>query len=249
MLALLQALGYQPPEIRAGRWGRAEVTQNSRGNYYLHIDGNQWMVYQTNHEEAYQVFSHYCLAQGHVIVTGMGFGSREQWLLSKPGVTRLTVVEKNPEIIQYHRDVGSAWIQDPRVDIQLSDAADFRGQCDVLLADHYELESFDHILRDVRGLQDRVQCQTLWFWPLERIIMHCRKWHSDNDPPYSVITKHEAYQRLRRNHGLDRLPDLTPAQIDMFCMMHHSHLFSRSENMLQELWPDRKIFHDVYRYI
>ena len=31
------------------------------------------------HDEAYELYSHYDLAKGHCICTGLGFGVRENW--------------------------------------------------------------------------------------------------------------------------------------------------------------------------
>ena len=65
------------------------------------------MVFDPTHGQAKQFYSHYNLAYGHVVCTGLGFGTREKWLSTKPEVTKITVIEANKQIIDYHRDIGT----------------------------------------------------------------------------------------------------------------------------------------------
>ena len=237
MIEILRAFDYRPPVIVPGQYGRLEIRQDPHRCYFIHVDGEKWMVYNhANHEQAYEVYSHYRLARGHVMVTGMGFGARENWILTRPEVTRLTVVEKNPEIIQYHRDINSPFLRDPRVEIIQHDAQTLTASCDVLLADHFETESFADIIERMKIVQQNISCEHMWFWPLERIIMHARRWYTTQDR--SLVSKFQAYCRLRQDHSLDRLPDLTPEQLDMLVMMHSSYLFSSSDILLSQNWPD-----------
>lgn len=252
MIDLLTAFGYQPPEFKEWQHGDLEIVRVPADPNYMVIQhsGQRWMAYnQRTHEEAAEFFSHYFLARGHVICTGLGFAVRERWLLTRPEVTKLTVIESNADLIRYHRENDSAWIKDPRVEIINADADQYCASCDVLLADHFEGDKFDHTLHSMRILQNNISCEYLWFWPLERIIMHCRKWHSDNDEPKTLLTKLQAYEIIRRNHNLYRLPDLSESRLNMFCMMFHSKLFSRSEEILTQTFADRHVFHDVYRLI
>lgn len=250
MLELLKKYDYVPPNIIPGSYGKMEVSTNGSNYFYLTVDGNQWMAYNaSSHEEAFDVFSHYYFAKGHVVVTGLGFGAREGWLLTKPEVTKLTIVEKNECVIDYHKMNKSAFLEDERVEIILCDASEYEGKCDVLLADHYEFDDYNHIIQDMQKLQNNIQCELFWFWPLERIVMHCRKWHSDNDPPHNLISKHDAYKLLKANHNFHKLPDISEETLNLFCMMHNSKLFSKSEWFLEGTFPDRNVFHEVYRAI
>jgi hypothetical protein len=250
MLDLLTAFNYNPPNIIAGKWDTVEITLNGNGYYYLMIDGKQWMAYDVNtHLEAYEVYSHYQLAEGNVVVTGLGFGARENWILSKKEVTKLTIIEKSKELINLHYTLNSEFLNDERVEIINVDALDYKGECDVLLLDHYELDDYEYILADVKKIQDKINCKKMWFWPFERIIMHSRRWHSFNDSPHNLITKHQAFNLLKENWKLDKLPDYGEQQINLFCMMFHSKLFSNSEWILNEIFSDRKIYEEIYRCI
>lgn len=250
MLSLLENFNYVQPTLKTGRFGKFEIRENSPGYFYLYVNGEQWMAYDTNsHLEAYELFSHYKLAKGNVTVTGMGFGVRENWILTKPDVTKLTIVEKSKEVIDYHKRNKSAFLKDPRVEIICMDASEYSGSCDVLLLDHYELTGYESILADVKKIHDNVECNTMWFWPFEKIIMHSRRWHTFNDEPGRLITKYEAYQLLKKNWGLDKLHSFSEGDINLYCMMFGSKLFSQSEFILGSFFPDRSVHHEIYRRI
>jgi len=250
MLRLLEHFGYTPPKLKEGKFGKFEIRENEKGYFYLYINGEQWMAYDTNsHLEAYELFSHYLLAKGHVIATGLGFGVRESWILTKPDVTKLTIIEKNKEVIDYHKKNKSAFLNDPRVEIINMDASELTGSCDILLLDHYETADYESILTDVKKIHDNVDCKAMWFWPFEKIIMHSRRWHTFNDEPYQLITKYEASKLLQKNWGLDKLYDFSESDINLLCMMFGSKLFSQSEWTLNSMFADRQVHHEIYRRI
>jgi hypothetical protein len=250
MISLLRHLNYTPPTIKSGNFGSFDIRENQPGYFYLYINNEQWMAYNTNsHLEAYEVYSHYTLAKGHVIVTGIGFGVRETWLLTKPEVTKLTIIERSKELIDYHKSINSAFLNDPRVEVVNCDASEYKGSCDVLLLDHYELAEYESILSNVKHVHDNIECKTMWFWPFERIIMHSRRWHTFNDKPYNLITKYEAYQLLKKNWGLDKLHEFSEDDINLMCMMFHSKLFSQSEALLNNQFSNRDSYYELYRCI
>jgi hypothetical protein len=208
------------------------------------------MAYNTKtHEDAYSVYSHFFLSKGHVVVTGLGFGAREQWILSKPEVNKLTIIELNKSVIDYHYHIQSPLTQDPRVEILNIAAQDYKGQCDVMLADHYETETMEFMLDDAKKIHDTVNCKEFWFWPFEKIIMHSRKYYSDVIPPHKLLTKHESFNLLKQHYNFHKMPDFSTDQIDLFCMMHHSTVFSRSEMFLLKNCKDRNLFHWMYTSI
>ena len=250
MINLLNQFNYKPPVLSELKYGSFEIKETIPGYFYLSINGEQWMAYNQNtHLEAYEVFSHYMLARGHVIVTGMGFGVRENWLLTKPEVTKLTIIERSTDLIDYHKSVNSEFLNDPRVEVINCDATEYKGSCDVLLLDHYELADYETILPNVKIIHDNIDCKTFWFWPFERIIMHSRRWHTFNDSPYKLITKYQAYQLLKKHWKLDKLHPFSEQEINLICMMFHSKLFSQSEYILESYFPDRNVHHEIYRCI
>lgn len=244
MINLLSHLKYTPPIIQACKFNNVDVILHD-GVYYLHVDGLQWMAYNfKTHEDAYNVYAHWENAAGHVVVTGMGFGARESWILTKPEVTKLTIIEFSSTIIDYHRHKKSAFLNDPRVEVVNCDAREYKGTCDVLLLDHYETQSMQEVLNDAKHVHDNVQCKKFWFWPFERYIMDYRKQLIDRHG--TMVTKYDAFQYLKHKFDFFQMPDFTPEQINLYCMMHHSSIFSRSELFLHQNCPDTQAFHNIY---
>ena len=105
----LRELGYVPPIIKSYDKDGICVWLDKRSypfpTWRLDVDGILWVVFDQRHGQAKQFYSHYYLAYGHVICTGLGFGTREQWIASKPEVTKVTVLEKYKEVIEYHEDI------------------------------------------------------------------------------------------------------------------------------------------------
>ena len=125
------------------------------------MDGIQWMVLDQRHGQASQFYSHYKLAKGHVICTGLGFGTREQWLASKPEVTKITVLEKFKEVIDYHKDIGTKWHD--KIEIINCDANDYKGSCDFLSIDHYEYDDVLRILDSIKTVCNNITCEVHGF--------------------------------------------------------------------------------------
>ena len=141
MLRLLDQLNYTPPNLKLYKKDSCEVTFDDYNQMYrLFINGEDYMSYRIkDHDEAYELYSHYDLAKGHCICTGLGFGVRENWLLTKKEVSKVTVLEKNKEVIDYHKYINPKLFDDVEV-IHIS-AYDYKGKCDTLLLDHYEDEA------------------------------------------------------------------------------------------------------------
>ena len=74
---LIEKYNYLP-KLREVQHNGANVHYHPENKRWsLMVDGVQW-----NHREGLsQVFSHYYIAEGHVVTTGLGFGVRESWLL------------------------------------------------------------------------------------------------------------------------------------------------------------------------
>lgn len=62
-------------------------------------------------------------AQGHVLINGLGIGMCLGAVLRKPGVTKATVVEVDPDVIAL---VGPHYAYDPRVEIVNASAFDYK---------------------------------------------------------------------------------------------------------------------------
>ena len=239
----LKELGYIPPIIKSydkdGVLVRLEMRRYSVANnsdcpvWLLYVDGIQWMSFDPEHDQAFNVYSHYYLAYGHVICTGLGFGIREQWIASKPEVTKVTVLEKFKEVIDYHKDIGTKWSD--KIEIINCDANDYKGNCDFLSIDHYEFDDALNIISSIKKISNNITCECTWFWMLENWI---RLGYIEDNPPYYSTDKPkktsyggkendilENYIKIKKYFWLDKLPSLSEVELMKFINMYYRRLY------------------------
>ena len=229
----LKELGYVPPIIKSYDNNGINVWLNNSRKIYdvpfwqFTMDGIQWMVLDERHGSASQFYSHYKLAKGHVICTGLGFGTREQWLASKPEVTKITVLEKFKEVIEYHKDIGTKWHD--KIEIINCDANDYKGSCDFLSIDHYEFDDILRILNSIKTVQNNIVSDCLWFWMLEPWIR--LGYITDNTENHTIIPKKiryggkendilENYSKIKTYFENVNLPNLNKEHLTKFIEMY-----------------------------
>jgi hypothetical protein len=182
--------------------------------YALVIDNVRWLIYNPLTKiEAHQCLSHYDLATGTVITTGLGLGLREQLLLSNPKVTKLIVIEKSKDLIDYHLKTSN-WVNNSKLTIINQPVHKYMGDCDVLLLDHYEQQNFTAILNDVANISKKIESKLMWFWPFEDYII---KNSIDKN-----ITLSESYVDLKTRYNFKLFPDLTESQLLTYCSSFQS---------------------------
>lgn len=213
MLRVLEKFDYSPPHIELCNTGNLEVYQITETAFGLKVNGERWMVYDYfNHSQVLQVFSHYDLADGHCICSGLGFGARENWLLTKKNVSKITVLEKNKEVIEYHEYIKSPWLN--HIEVIHCDASEYIGKCDTLLLDHYEFEpclANKHLLfTDVEKCVKNIKHETMWFWPIEHILLLNKRLGMD---------KFQSYDHLKQ--AFPTLPELDFETINLYVGMFH----------------------------
>lgn len=222
MLYLLQMLNYEVPKLEPTKINSLEIKKNIDPTFYsLELNGRKWMSYNLNtHLEAYELFSHYYLADGHCICTGLGFGIRENWLLKKKNVSKLTVLEKHKEVIDYHHYIKSPFLD--HIELINCDASEYSGKCDTLLLDHYNgPDQFDNIINDVINITNNISHNLLWFWPLELMLFETLFLQRDAKlKKYSNF--HDIYLDFKFN--LKTLPVLSPEVLNMFVFMFKSDI-------------------------
>jgi hypothetical protein len=192
-------------------------------SYILYIDDKQWMMYNDNHMQGAQLFSHYYIAEGDVITTGLGFGIRENWLLKNPKVKSLTVLEKHKKVIDYHKIINPNLFK--KANIINIDAKDYIGNCDTLLLDHYEFESNFEKLINIKEISKNINYKKLWFWNLENQII-ADSHNIEEDWLWDKFRKNEfkidmskfknieyIYNRIKRKFDLEKLPNLNKDEL------------------------------------
>jgi len=229
----LRELGYVPPIIKSydnngiNVWLDRPAGIGSIPSWKLTMDGVQWMVLEEGHRQASQFYSHYKLAKGHVICTGLGFGIREQWLASKREVTKITVLEKFKEVIDYHKDIGTKWSD--KIEIINCDANDYKGSCDFLSIDHYEFECIFNIISSIEKVCNNITCKCVWFWMLETWIKD-GSFYSTTPSLFSFLPHIdyggrgngilENYSKIKTYFEYVNLPNLNKEQLTKFIEMY-----------------------------
>ena len=219
MLRLLEQLDYTPPKLRPYKKDKLEVTYNQVEDYFqLFVDGEEWMSYRnTDHQQAYEFYSHWDQAKGHCICTGLGFGTRENWILTKPEVTKVTVIEKNEEVIEYQKAINPELFD--HVEVIHSDVNDYKGSCDTLLLDHYEAACLneDLLLQNCSNVCKNIDCDVAWLWTLEQILV--RKSYHRSKRIGRYVSTLLVYNEIKSRYDIP-LPNLTEDDLRLYYFMY-----------------------------
>jgi len=176
--------------------------------FRLFLNGKQWMVYGTvNKFEERQLFSSVDLAYGKCVISGLGFGIISEMLLNNPKVTSVTVYENSEDVIEMNRLYGHAIKEVEVIHQSINDVRDIN--CDCLLLDHYELESDEYIVENVRNISVNNKSNLLWFWRAEPIIKKFQRQRKINNIK-------EAYDQWAFSTGIENLPTLTEQQLQHY---------------------------------
>ena len=183
--------------------GRLRVEfDESRCIWRMIYDDKQLMCFNTRtYRQHRELENHIKFGRGDVVCTGLGFGVREAGLLNKPDVTRLTVLEKNRDVIAYHR-AHSPWFNDERLHVLPLDCRTATGECDVLLLDHFpdQRDYFedDFWLKEAAHIQKNIKSDLTWVWPIETVL--------------SVVGA-DRYSEFRRKYAIN-LPSFTRSELN-----------------------------------
>ena len=209
-----------PFNIKAVKSKNFEIKDWNNGDeFQLWINGERWMNITPHHNLTIkQLYSHYDIAHGNVLVTGLGFGIAALWISSKLTVDHVTVVERSPEVIEAFLALNN---KPDNMTIICEDANRFESNdyFDCILSDHFENESYNVILDSMRSLVKRVpNYNVAWFWPLELIyakfaILECDKFPENE--------KYDIFNFLfSETNWLKRYPISFEDQWDSFCSKH-----------------------------
>jgi len=223
MIPFLEKLNYAQPVIKPyDKNGVVVCNQHRNSSWRLTVDGVQMMAYNNDdHAQALHFYSHYKLAFGHVICTGLGFGAREQWLATKPEVEKITVLEKTKEVIDYHRDIGTEWSD--KIEIIHCDANEYKGSCDFLSIDHYadSAETSD-IINSIKTTEKNINCSVMWFFQLEKWLDSGCIGIETNEKDYvyyqtfAQYDLYQSYNNFKTFCDLKSLPELNAKQLKEF---------------------------------
>lgn len=136
--------------------------------------GDTWMSITPMEIESQEIGVR--LAEGHVIVFGMGMGWATAASAAMPEVRAVTVVERDPDVLALHRELN-IFAQLPaearaKLRIVQGDAYQWRpdSPVDVLMADIWLPLVSDGRVEEVRRMQDNVGARGVYFWGQEMEI-------------------------------------------------------------------------------
>ena len=139
------------------------------GQYTLLKDNESWM--STAPVEIEGQAQHVAAAHGHVVVMGAGLGVALYNILNKPAVTHVTLVERDPSVIQLVRAVAGLdhWGGIEKLEIEILDAFDFRPRTGVdhLYVDIWAKAADARALADTQQIQRAARAATVGWWTQE----------------------------------------------------------------------------------
>jgi len=204
----LKELEFEFPNLPVDVINDLEVKESS-AQKKMYITGEVWMgINKQDYREIFELYSHSVISSGKTVSTGLGMMIRESWLIKNK--IDLTVIEKNKDVISYHLKHNPSLME--KITVLEMDAIDYNQPCDTLLLDHFEREPYDYIIQQVIDISEKIDCKTVWFWPIERIILQ--------DSMKNKRSLMESYDLLKNK--IKKLPTLTENNIiefvDLWCL-------------------------------
>jgi hypothetical protein len=205
---LAQALGipvFQTslfmPRYPDGQWGEWRISHTGMGivpGYYTRqwlVSGapvlarrhphhpNAWDTWMslTPHEiESQEPACRY--ARGHTAIMGLGLGWIALNVALNPAVSRVTVVERDPQMLAFFQALGVLAQVPPDIQAKIhlveADALTWLPEqpVDFLFADIWRDLGEPNALADVRGMQRQVRAETVYYWGQElRLYLEYRR--------------------------------------------------------------------------
>jgi len=139
------------------------------GQYTLSTPEESWM--STAPVEIEGQAQHVASAHGHVVVMGAGRGVALYNILAKPQVARVTLVERDPRVIDLLRASADFdhWANMEKLKIEIVDAFEFHPSSGVdhLYVDIWAKAADARALADTQRIQREVRATTVGWWTQE----------------------------------------------------------------------------------
>lgn len=187
--------------------------------YVLTVNDERWLIYDyERHSTERQFSSSYDVAYGDCVLSGLGLGILPEMLMNKPEVKSITVYESNKDVIEINKLIGFDSIK--KINIIHDKIENVQGiKCDCLLLDHYEFESDEYILNNVKQINDAIQPKVVWFWRAETTAYNA---YLDRKLGSNISDFGEMYQAWKKQSGISNLPDLDKNKIDFYLSSHYA---------------------------
>jgi hypothetical protein len=163
----------------------------------------------------FEALPFFYFATGHCICSGLGMGIRETLLLQNKNVSKLTILENNLDLIEYHKINKTPFVE--HVEIIHCSAFEYVGSCDTLFLDHYNDGNFKGILSDIivpflkntKQTCNNIEHNNFWFRGLEEICINSSPSLTHIDSPESeniFDIRYRTYLSLQKKYPT--LPNL-----------------------------------------
>ncbi|WP_448187560.1 hypothetical protein [Azospirillum sp. sgz301742] len=168
-------LRVAPMAIIKGYWNDARVITNMA--VLMRREGERlvtWMSMTPMETESQEIGCR--LATGHTVIMGMGMGWAAANSATQPAVTRVTVVERDPEVIGMIRNTGIFQQLPPdtaaKIEVVEGDALEWvpDAPVDTLLADIWLPLNGDDRVEQVRRMHANTGAARVYFWGQEMVI-------------------------------------------------------------------------------
>ena len=174
---------YRPAS--RGNWSLRKVKQVAQFGYFqnwqgqgdinaLFYDEQTWM--SDARDEVDSQTPHVETATGHVVLMGAGMGIALYNLLSKPDVTRVTLVERDPQVIELLRAATDLdrWDGIEKLRVEIADALDHRPdlEADHLYADIWAAPGEPRSIPDMQQIQANVRASQVGWWGQELLFLN-----------------------------------------------------------------------------
>jgi ribosomal protein S18 acetylase RimI-like enzyme len=166
--------------LSAGMWSLKKVHNVAQFGYFadwqghgdidaLNHDQTVWMT--SARDEVDSQAPHVATASGHVVVMGAGMGIAVYNLLMKKDVSRVTLVERDPQVIELLRYASGLdrWTGAAKLRIEVRDALDYRTDeaVDHLYADIWATPGEPRSIPDMQRMQANLNPRQCGWWGQE----------------------------------------------------------------------------------
>jgi ribosomal protein S18 acetylase RimI-like enzyme len=204
---------YRPATLR--HWSLKKVKQVSQFGYFqdwqgqgdidaLYYDEQTWM--SNARDEVDSQTPHVAAASGHTVLMGAGMGIALYNLLSKTDVTRVTLVERDPQVLELLQKSADFehWPSIEKLQIEISDALTFIPELPVdhLYADIWATPGEPQSIPDMQKIQGTVHARQVGWWGQELLFL---EWLAGARPTL------ESYRAWASELGLPLLEQNNPA--------------------------------------
>jgi hypothetical protein len=142
--------------------------QHASENWLLTRSDRVWM--SLSPVEVESLAPHVSHMRGHVVIAGLGMGLALYNALLRPAVRRVTVVERDPEVIALFDAIrGAGWPRHDRFAVEEADAMVWRPPepVDYLYADIWDKLGAPQAAADTRAMCRNLRPKSAGFWGME----------------------------------------------------------------------------------